>query len=237
MSTSGTPYRLPNANRKRRPAGQDNLFIVGVTGGMSAGKSSLVKHFVDAGARHLSADRIGHEVLEEKEVRNQLVRAFGSEILDTGGKIDRKLLGEKAFVDSESLRKLNAISHPRLLARLRDQLDELAREGRSELVVLEAALLMEWDLGPWCDRVVEVTAPLELRLDRAVGQHGITEDQARDRMERQLPEGARLGYADHSLINDGSPDDLERRTSRLIRRLQKEWREVRSSGSTPKEEN
>jgi dephospho-CoA kinase len=176
----------------------------------------------------VSADRIGHELLADPGVRRELEAAFGAWIRGADGELDRSRLGRLAFASPQALEKLNAISHPRLLQRLRGELDGLAAGGFTGIVVLEAALLVEWDLGPWCDLVIAVVAAEEERLRRAIRQRGFTAEEARERLERQLPDEVRVRYADLALENDGSLGDLEARAGELVERLWADWRASRN---------
>jgi dephospho-CoA kinase len=228
--TSTNPYTEPRGPRRRRDPVGDGVWVIGVTGGASAGKSHLVALFEESGARVVSADRIGHRVLDEPEVRERLVQVFGSGVLGAGGAVDRRSLGRLVFSDSQSLARLNAISHPRLLAELRDQLAAPAGEGFRGLVVLEAALLVEWDVGGWCDRVVAVTAPYEQRLARVMTQLGRTREDAENLLNRQLSDEVRVRYADHTLINHGSLREFTTRALELVEKLWAEWRAESEAG-------
>jgi dephospho-CoA kinase len=101
------------------------------------------------------------------------------------------------------------------LSRVRDDLESLAAEGFRGLVVLEAALLVEWDLGSWCDEVVVVTAPIAERRRRAQAALGLPEAEIDARLARQLPEEERVRYADRVLANDGSMETLTERAAAL----------------------
>src|SRR5262249_10534522 len=195
MSTEGaTPYAAPGGPRRRRD-GADGLYIVGLTGGLGAGKTSVAKALVQAGARLVDADRLGHQVLEDPRVRQELAEAFGKDVLGPDGRVKKDELGRRAFASAESLRRLNAISHPRLLTLLRAALQGFAAAGVHGLVVLEAALLVEWDLGAWCDEVVAVTAPRATRAARAAAARGLTAEEVEARLASQLPEEVRAAYA------------------------------------------
>lgn len=204
--------------RRRRSAG-DRLFVVGVTGGLGAGKTTFVGCCVERGAVALSADAVGYEVLGETGVRDELVRAFGPDVLAADGRVDRERLGRVAFASPENLETLNAISHPRLLRRLADALEGVAASGFEGLVALEAALLVEWDLGPWCDLVVCVTAPPEARVARAAAARGWALEEAKQRIERQLPDETRVRYADRVLENRGSYEEFRRQADVLAAEL------------------
>ena len=208
------------AARPRRRLPDDLLYIVGVTGGTGAGKSTFVSCLAAAGpAVILDADRAGHEVLADPEIAAALARGFGADILARDGHVDRARLGPRAFASREALERLNAIVHPPLLARLRRDLDSVARSGHAGLVVLDAALLVEWDLGEWCDRVVAVTADPALQVARLVADRGLSPDEAERRIALQLPEAARVGYADDVLVNRGDRKEFDVAAGRLAREI------------------
>jgi dephospho-CoA kinase len=222
--TSTSPYTAPEGPRRRRQIAADGVWVIGVTGGASSGKSTLVSIFKQSGARVASADRIGHQVLDDPEVRERLVEIFGPGVLDGGGAVDRRSLGRLVFSDSGSLARLNDVSHPRLLRRLREEVAAPAADGFRGLVVLEAALLVEWDLGEWCDRVIAVTAPREQRLERVMSQHALSPEEAADRLNRQLSDEVRVRYADHALTNEGSLREFMTRAVELVEKLWAQWR-------------
>lgn len=225
MSTEGAgPYAAPAGPRRRRD-GHDGLYVVGLTGGLGAGKTSVARVLVEGGARLVDADRLGHQVLEDPRVRAELAGAFGREVLGPDGRVRKDELGRRAFASAESLRRLNAISHPRLLTLLRAALQGFAAAGVRGLVVLEAALLVEWDLGAWCDEVVVVTAPREVRAARAGASRNLSAEEVEARLSAQLPEEIRVGYADRVLVNDGSPEILAERVRDLGDALRATWRE------------
>jgi len=218
MSTEATPYAAPRGPRRRRAA-RDGLVVVGLTGGLGAGKSTVARALAAAGARVVDADRMGHAVLEEAGVRRELAAAFGADVLGADGGVRRDELGRRAFATPEALARLNAVVHPRLLSRLRDEIESLAAEGYRGLVVLDAALLVEWDLGAWCDVVVAVAAPREARRRRAQAALGLSDADVEARLARQLPEEERVRYADRVLVNDGSEEDLAERAAALAAEL------------------
>jgi dephospho-CoA kinase len=223
MSTEDAgPYAAPSGPRRRRE-GKDGLYIVGLTGGLGAGKSSVAQALGQAGARLVDADRLGHQVLEDPRVRSELAEAFGKEVLGPDGRVNKEEVARRAFQSPESLRRLNAISHPRLLTLLRAALQGFVAAGMRGLVVLEAALLVEWDLGSWCDEVVVVTAPREVRLARARAARGLSEGEVEARLAAQLPEEIRVGYADRVLVNDGSVEILAERVQSLADSLAAAW--------------
>ena len=212
------------SGRRRDPA--DRLYVVGVTGGTGTGKTTFVRRLAALGpAVVLDADRIGHDVLDVPAVAEALALAFGPDIVGSRGRVKRAILGRRAFAGPEALARLNAIVHPPLLLRLREALDRLVVSGFEGLAVIDAALLVEWDLGTWCDRVVAVVAPAAAQIVRLVEERGLEVFEAEQRVERQLPNEVRASYADHVLENAGPREEFERDADALAARL---WVEARA---------
>jgi dephospho-CoA kinase len=210
-------------NRRTQPT--DRAYVVGVTGGVASGKTTFVQQLVaDGPARVIDADRVGHEVLEEPGVLLALVGAFGDDVLAADGSVVRSALGARAFASDETLQRLNAIVHPPLLARLEKTIAAIAGDAFEGMIVLDAALLVEWDKGAWCDRVVAVLAPPKAQVERLVRERGWSERKAHDLVARQLPNEARAAYADVVLWNDGTRERFEQDAQAASEAL---WAEAR----------
>ena len=198
---------------------------MGVTGGIATGKTSLVAELARGGpSRVVNADRIGHTILARPEIARSLGATFGSSILDAEGRIVRARLGSLAFADRGALERLNAIVHPPLLAELREQIDGLAAAGFAGMVVIDAALLVEWDLGGWCDCVVAVVSRPEIQIERLGRDRGLAAEEASHRLALQLPHEARARAADFVLENDGPLERFEADARELARRV---WERAR----------
>jgi len=193
----------------RRAAPRDGLYVVGVTGGIASGKSTFVRHLAAAmPSVVVDADHLGHGVLDRAEVAAQLVRAFGDDVVDEEGRVRRAVLGPRAFATPERLATLNRIVQPPLTEAVERELAKLAREFEG-LAILDAALLVEWDKGSWCDFVVAVTADPRVRVERLVRRTGLARAEAERRVDAQLPDGARAAYADATLDNAGTLEEFE----------------------------
>lgn len=181
------------------------LFIIG---GMGAGKSTARKALVEEGLPYIDLDKLGHEVLHWDTVKEELVAAFGEDILDEDGEIIRKALAAKAFVTPEDTTKLNQITMPRIDELFSDEMDELEREG-SEAVVVEYSVFRnrQTSLAFDADVVIAVLAPLDVRIERAVAA-GWDEEDVRRRISRQITDAERMEAADVVFDNDGTPEEL-----------------------------
>ena len=176
---------------RRGPAG-DGLLIVGLVGRAGSGKSAVANILLAAdGATVIEADLVGHEVTDQDpEVRAALAREYGDDIYRPDGRLDRERVAANVFRDPVARARLDRLVHPRLVARLEQRLQGLCARGTRGLVVLDAALLLEWGLERDCDAVIAVSAPPAEQVRRT--------------------DEAFSAAADVTLDNAGSIEDLAR---------------------------
>ena len=194
--------------------------IIGLTGGIGSGKSTVSQYLAELGATIVDADKVGHEALTRADIKQELVTIFGREILGTDGEIDRKKLGPVVFSDPEALKKLNHIMHRRMRTMMEDKLAQFRREGAS-VVVLEAAVLLETD-ADW-DKIVDeiwVTVSREAAvIKRMKDQRGMTEEQTKARIKSQLSNEERIKHASVVINNDGNLDEVKVKVKELWEKL------------------
>ena len=179
-----------------------------VIGGMGAGKSTARKVLADQGVPFIDLDKVGHEVLEWDTVKDDLVDAFGADIIGPDGKVVRSKVAAKAFATPAETRKLNRISMPRIEESLTDKLDELRKEGHKAVVVEYSVFKnRQTSMANGADVVLAVLAPLEDRIKRAVAA-GWEEDDVRRRIERQISDADRIEQADVVFNNDSTQEAL-----------------------------
>lgn len=179
-----------------------------VTGGIGSGKSTLMHFFEKQGAGVLLADEVGHENLFNEDMKAELVDAFGSEILDTKGEIIRSELATRAFSTPENTKLMDSITQPRLYDGCLRHLDDLGKTHK--VVVLEMAILDgRDDFYKHADIVIAVTTSPEVRIKRLMESRGFSEEDARNRLARQVPEEQRLAIADVVFTNDGTLEEFE----------------------------
>ncbi len=175
--------------------------MVGLTGGIGAGKSTVTAVLAEAGAVVVDADRIAREVVEPGTPGlAMLVAEFGDDIVGPDGSLDRAVLAARAFVDADRTAALNAITHPLIGERTAEL---FASAGEDSIVVHDMPLLVESGLAPGYHLVIVVDTPAEVRLARLVEQRGMPEDDARARMSRQASDEERRVVADVLLNNSG----------------------------------
>jgi dephospho-CoA kinase len=189
--------------------------VVGLTGRYCAGKDGVARVFAAAGFTVIDGDHLGHQALEA--LASEVIGAFGAGVAGPDGKVDRKALGRLVFSDRAALRRLESIVHPSMAARARAMASAAASD-----VLINAAVLQRMGLVPACDAVVFVTAPLLIRICRAVRRDHISPGAALARASSQRdirPQFDDRAVDTYSVRNAGSARSLERRVSRLIQRL------------------
>lgn len=180
--------------------------IVGVTGGIGAGKSTVCQVFKEAGALVIDADAVGHEAIRDSEVIRELANAFGNEILDANGQVVRRELGRLAFASDAGREKLDAIVWHPLRKLLERKIQAALTEKPKRPVVVDAAVLVErGDPKALVDVLVVVTAPVALRIVRTMDRLGISEDEVKARHNAQLPDEDKVAVADFVVVNDETP--------------------------------
>jgi dephospho-CoA kinase len=189
---------------------------IGLTGGIGSGKSAASRILAELGALVIDADRVGHEVyLPGTPGWDQVVAAFGREVVASDGTIDRKQLGARVFGAPAELARLNAIVHPLIRDAVAARV-AAAREGQQPIVV-EAALLVEAKWDALVDEVWLVTARPEIVEARLVEQRGMTPEAIAARVRAQLSDADRAARADVIIDNSGTPAALRAEIERLWR--------------------
>ena len=191
--------------------------FIGVTGQIGAGKTTAAKILASFGAAVIDADCIGREVVESSApLRKKLAGAFGSDILTSAGSLKRRALARLAFANADNKRRLNELVHPYLLRELRRQMRQLRRQH--QVVVIDAALLFDWNLESELDFVVVVHASLETRLKRLQAR-GISRQDARCRQRVQLPFREYQRRADYVILNNSTVEHLRLKLQRLYAKI------------------
>jgi dephospho-CoA kinase len=200
------------------------VLLVGLTGGIASGKSSVSAMLAERGAEIVDADLIARQVVMPGEPAWQkILDHFGRGVLTEDGQVDRKKLADLVFADQAKLTLLNEITHPDIFARVAERLEH--NRDREVVVVLDAALLIETGLADRVDVVVVVDAGDEEEQVRRLTAKGFDERDARARMAAQLPAEAQLARADLVIRNDGTFEELTARVDEVWDELQRRLRE------------
>ncbi len=176
--------------------------IIGLTGSMAAGKSTVSAMLKELGFYIIDADKTAHAAIETPEVRQRIIEVFGDDILSPDGRIDRRLLAEKAFASAEKTAELNAIIHPAVIETMLEDADWFSLEYPEIPVVFDVPLLFESGMDKFCDRILTVAADDEIRYLRIMLRDGLTREAAARRVEKQMPQEEKIARSDAAVWNN-----------------------------------
>lgn len=188
------------------------LPVIGIVGGIGSGKSSVPRKLSERRAlRILDADKIGHELLNDQTVKDEIRNKFGPDVFDSDGNISRPSLAGVVFGDSarnqQDRKTLNEILHPKIRKEIRRQIEHANQDASTEAVILDAALLLETGWDQECNTVVFVDVPRPVRQQRVVENRGWTPEELTKREKNQLPVNEKKSRCDHSIDNGGALND------------------------------
>jgi dephospho-CoA kinase len=191
--------------------------ILGLTGGIGSGKTVVGEMFARLGAEIIDADQLAREVVEPGQpALEEIVQRFGSDILQPDGRLDRARLGGIVFADASARAALNAITHPRIRQRMEDAI--ASRKDRAGVLVLVIPLLYESARTGLVEEVIVVWVDPQTQFRRLVERGGLTAEQARQRIEAQMPLDEKRALADDVIDNRGSLADTQRQVEAIYRR-------------------
>ena len=195
--------------------------LIGLTGGIASGKSTVIQYLRYQGYPVIDADKLGHRVLElGNPGYNKVVEKFGKGILNNDKTVNRLVLGRIVFADPSLLKVLNEISHPIIAEMVLKEFESIISEDSGGIVFLEAALLIEANWYNICHHIWVVNLDAAEATRRLQERDGLSESEARSRLESQLTAKERLAYADVVLDNNGSRKDLLSQTQWALEELQ-----------------
>jgi dephospho-CoA kinase len=195
-----------------------NLRLIGLTGGIGSGKSTVARLFAERGVPIIDADELAREATRPDAPALAEIGAVWPDVIASDGTLDRRRLGGHVFGDPAARARLEAILHPRIVALCNARVRDLAAAGH-DLALYEAALLVETGRYHELDGLIVVDAPENVRVARVVARDGLREADVRARIAAQLPMGEKRRVATHVIDNDGDLDALRARVDALAARL------------------
>ena len=199
-----------------------NALLLGVTGGIASGKTTVANLLADLGAAIIDFDIIARQVVEPgSPCLGEIIAFFGDEILDREGRLNRKMLSMIVFAAERKRKKLEGILHPRIVEIFTRQADEIARESPDAIIQAVIPLLFEGGLQHLVHKTLVVYVPREKQIERLIKRDGITGDHAADILRAQLPIDEKAGMADFVIHNENSLDETRSQVEDLWHTLQR----------------
>lgn len=219
-------------NRLETIRGEDDRLLLGITGGIASGKTTVTNMFTEMGAALIDFDMLAREVVEPgRPAWKDVVSYFGEQVLQEDRSLDRKKLSEIVFRDMEKRKKLESFTHPRINDLFIKELGKITKEDPAAIIQVDIPLMIELNLQYMFHKLILVYIPKEKQIERLAKRDGISEEEASNILNSQLPIDEKLGYADFVIHNDESLAKTKRQVENVWQTLQKIQREkIKSRG-------
>jgi len=199
---------------------EKKLFLIGLTGGIASGKSTVAQFLGEEGGVIIDFDILARQAVRQGErAWHQIVEFFGEGVLLDNGELDRKRLSELVFSDSEKRKKLESFTHPAIAEEFVREVERIASEKNDAIIFAVVPLLIEGGMQELFHSIAVVHIPGEKQVQRLMDRDGITMDRAMDILKAQMPIEEKLGYADFVIRNEGSIEETKRQVQGLGVRL------------------
>lgn len=196
------------------------MLRVGLTGGIASGKTTVGLMFVELGCHLIDSDQITHQLFEPgQEIHDAVAKAFGPEVVAFDGTIDRKILGDIVFKDSEARAKLNTLVHPAIIRRQQEFLSEVARKDPQGIGMVSAALMVEIGTYKNYDKVIVVSCPPDEQRERLKARAGLSGEQIEARIRAQMPMEEKVKFGDYIIDTSGDLADTRRQVAEVNSKL------------------
>lgn len=189
--------------------------IIGLTGGIAAGKSSVSDYLRKMGAEIIDADKISSDIIEDRKIINNIVEEFGENIL-SGKKINKKKLRKIIFENSEKREKLNKIMHPSILEKVKEN---ISKYEKNKIVIVDMPLLYEVGFEKEVEKVIVVYCSLEIQLSRIIKRDNVNYEEALNTIKSQMDIKEKIKKADYLIENNGTIDELKNKIYDLIKNI------------------
>ena len=196
--------------------------IVGLTGGIVGGKSTVASMFRDLGAKIIDADKLGHSViLPNKSAWKKIIKLFGRDILQNDLTIDREKLGKIVFANQTLLKKLNEITHPEITKMIKKEIDSAKNKihNREKVLIIEAALVYEAKIDRFMDKIIVVYIDKDEQIKRLIKRNNLSKDEALQRVRSQIPMEEKAKMADYVIDNSSSLDKTKEQVVKIWQEL------------------
>lgn len=196
------------------------MLVLGLTGNIGCGKSSLSNIFKDNNIDVIDADIISRHIFEDKSLLQVVFNTFGDSIKNNDGTLNRKTLGSIVFNDDKQLKKLNSLTHPRIKEKIKEDINKLSSK---EIVVIDGALLIEGKFLDLVDKLIVITCEKGQQISRIINRDRCSRDEAIKKINSQMKQEDKMKYADYIIDNSSSITKLQNEANKLINYIKENW--------------
>lgn len=198
------------------------MLVLGLTGNIGCGKSSVTKIFQEKGIDVVDADIISRKIFEDKDLLKEVFDYFGDGIKNDDNTLNRKALGNIVFNDSEKLIKLNSFTHPRIRNKIQYEIENIFKENK-KIAVIDAALIVEGGYLEFIDKLLVITCQEEIQIERIQRRDNCSREEAISRMNSQISQSEKAKYGDYIIDNSGTLEQLKENTQKFIMYMKENW--------------
>lgn len=200
------------------------MLVVGLTGNIGCGKSSLSDIFRAEGIKIIDADIIARQIYDDEKLLRKVYETFGNDIKNEDGSLNRKALGRIVFSDDEKLIQLNKLTHPVIRQKVSDEIEEYKSQNE-EIVILDAALLVESDYLNFIDKLLVVTCKENIQIERIIARDNCSIEEALGRIKSQMSQENKVKYADYVIDNSATLSELRKKAFIFMNYIKEKWHE------------
>lgn len=198
------------------------MLVIGLTGNIGCGKSSLSKILRQNSIDVIDADIISREIMDNKSILTEIFNSFGEQVKRENGTLDRKKLGSIVFTNDEKLIKLNNITHPAIKKEIKKRIEDIKANNRN-IVIVDAALLIEGNFLDLVDKLIVITCDEKIQIERIISRDNFTREEAISRIKSQMSQGEKLKFGNYIIDNSGDMNDLKYKANKLIAYIKENW--------------
>lgn len=198
------------------------MLVIGLTGNIGCGKSSLSKILKDNSLDIIDADIISREIMSNNKLLEEVFHVFGENVKDKDGTLNRKKLASIVFSDDKKLIALNDITHPAIKNEIKRRIKDIENKGRN-IVIVDAALLIEGKFLDLIDKLIVITCDEKEQLNRVMDRDNSNMDEALNRISSQMSQDEKVKFGDYIIDNSGSLEELNYKANKLITYIKENW--------------
>ena len=198
------------------------MLILGLTGNIGCGKSSLSTIFSEENIDIVDADIIARQIYDDEKLLQKVYDTFGTDIRNEDGSLNRKALGRIVFNDDEKLIQLNKLTHPVIRQNVTNEIEEYKKQNK-KIVVLDAALLIESDYLNFVDKLLVITCDEDIQIERIKKRDNCSTEEALSRIKSQMSQKNKVKYADYIIDNSGTIDELNKKAFIFLNYIKENW--------------